>query len=88
MVMHPVTEPCFPKHSGKLSDVVDNAIRRWFGEALRGAKSGDPQQAMMVSQMYLEGYGVQQSDEMAKFWSSYAQRTGARRLEGVYDRLP
>ena len=34
-----------------------------FGESLRAAKGGDPQQMMMVSQMYLEGYGVQQSNE-------------------------
>jgi len=40
-----------------------------------------------VSQMYLEGYGIAVSESKSTYWKLTARANGARRLEGVYDRL-
>jgi TPR repeat protein len=72
---------------GSLKQVVDNAAQRWFWECLRQAKLGDAQNQMLVSQMYLEGYGIAVSESKSTYWKLTARANGARRLEGVYDRL-
>jgi hypothetical protein len=37
--------------------------------------------------MYLEGYGAPVSEAKATYWKATARANGARRIEGVYDRL-
>ncbi len=88
MRAYAVTENMEPLHSGKLSAVAEDACCRWFMDALKQAKRGDPNQAALVSQMMLEGYGCNADPKEARYWAHVARNAGARRIEGVYDELP
>lgn len=77
-----------PKESGKLSEVVGNAVQRWFAEASRAAKSGDANQMALLSQMLMEGYGCERDVERAQYWHMRSRQYGARRIDGVYDKIP
>jgi TPR repeat protein len=77
-----------PVHSGNLKDVMANAIERWFIDTLRNAKNGDVNQAALLAEMLATGYGCNKDAEEARYWKQVARNGGARRLEGVYDRLP
>ena len=88
MRAHTVNETMEPLHSGKLPNVVKDACCRWFMDALKQAKRGDPNQAALVSQMMLEGYGCNADPKEARYWAHVARNAGARRVEGVYDELP
>ena len=55
---------------------------------MQAAKGGDVNSMELLSQMLNEGYGCQRDSTQARFWRSVAQSRGARRLDGVYDRLP
>ena len=88
MRAYAVTETMEPLHSGKLSAVAEDACCRWFMDALKQAKRGDPNQAALVSQMMLEGYGCNADPKEARYWAHVARNAGARRIEGVYDELP
>ena len=63
MRAYAVNETMEPLHSGKLSSVAEDACCRWFMDALKQAKRGDPNQAALVSQMMLEGYGCKRRPE-------------------------
>jgi TPR repeat protein len=65
-----------------------NAIERWFIDTLRNAKNGDVNQAALLAEMLATGYGCNKDAEEARYWKQVARNGGARRLEGVYDRLP
>ena len=88
MRAYAVNETMEPLHSGKLSSVAEDACCRWFMDALKQAKRGDPNQAALVSQMMLEGYGCNADPKEARYWAHVARNAGARRIEGVYDELP
>ena len=88
MRAYPVNETMEPLHQGKLSKVAEDACCRWFMEALKQAKRGDPNQAALVSQMMIEGYGCNADPKEARYWAHVARNAGARRIEGVYDELP
>ena len=88
MRAYAVNETMEPLHSGKLSAVAEDACCRWFMDALKQAKRGDPNQAALVSQMMLEGYGCNADPKEARYWAHVARNAGARRIEGVYDELP
>jgi TPR repeat protein len=68
--------------------VVANAVQRWYAETLAAAKGGEPQAMELLSQMLGEGYGCPRDAALARFWHAAAHARGARRLEGVFDRLP
>ena len=76
------------QESGKLSEVVGNAVQRWFAEASRAAKSGDANQMALLSQMLMEGYGCERDVERAQYWHMRSRQYGARRIDGVYDKIP
>ena len=82
------TETHAPVHRGKLRDVAEDAVQRWFCDALRCAKSGDPNQAALDSEMLKSGYGCKKDADEARYWKQVARNAGARRIEGVYDELP
>ena len=65
-----------------------DAVERWFIDALRGAKNGDPNQAALLAEMLMVGYGCERDVEEARYWKQVARNGGARRIEGVYDELP
>ena len=88
MRAYAVNETMEPLHSGKLASVAEDACCRWFMDALKQAKRGDPNQAALVSQMMLEGYGCNADPKEARYWAHVARNAGARRIEGVYDELP
>ena len=88
MRAYAVNETMEPLHSGKLSSVAEDACCRWFMDALKQAKRGDPNQAALVSQMMLEGYGCNADPKEARYWAHVARNAGTRRIEGVYDELP
>ena len=59
-----------------------------FCDTYRAAKGGDPNQMALLAQMLETGYGCQVDLQHAGFWQQLARERGARRIEGVYDRLP
>ena len=68
--------------------MMGDAVERWFIDALRGAKNGDPNQAALLAEMLMVGYGCERDVEEARYWKQVARNGGARRIEGVYDELP
>ena len=88
MTSHEISESAEPVHSGTLRAVMDDAVKRWFIDALRGAKNGDPNQAALLAEMLMVGYGCERDVEEARYWKQVAKNGGARRIEGVYDELP
>ncbi|KAL9236178.1 hypothetical protein vseg_010879 [Gypsophila vaccaria] len=59
----------------RLSEVVEDCVRRWFQDTLKEAKAGDINMQVLVSQMYSSGYGVPQDDHKGKLWMTRASRT-------------
>lgn len=67
--------------------VVQDAVKRWFNEALSEARRGDVKQQALLAQMYLEGYGCKQDLEQAKIWAERAKQRGYQ-MAGVYCSAP
>jgi len=88
MKAYAVGDTLEPLASGPLKECVLDATSRWFIETLRAAKSGDMNAAALAAQMLMEGYGCNEDLEEAKYWNKVARSGGARKVEGVYDKLP
>lgn len=69
-----------------LKAVVQDAVQRWFADALIEARAGDVKQQALVAQMYAEGYGCEQDLRAAKEWAERARKRGYR-MQGVYCEL-
>mmetsp|Transcript_2414 Transcript_2414/g.8389 ORF Transcript_2414/g.8389 Transcript_2414/m.8389 type:complete len:164 (+) Transcript_2414:284-775(+) len=83
MKRYEITDPPPPLEKGPLSEVVNNAVRRWFRDTARVAKNGDIHQSAMLGQMLSEGYGCTKNDAKAAEWTKLAKKRG-HRMDGVY----
>ena len=72
-----------PKHRGKLSEVVDNAVKRWFYDAVEESLRGDVKAQALLGQMLVEGYGGPKDEELGQQWTNKAKSRGYR-MKGVY----
>eukprot|EP00879_Flechtneria_rotunda_P004967 GHRR01005243.1.p1 GENE.GHRR01005243.1~~GHRR01005243.1.p1 ORF type:complete len:172 (+),score=65.70 GHRR01005243.1:228-743(+) len=66
--------------------VVQDAVKRWFTEALAEARRGDIKQQALVAQMYAEGYGCQRDLQQSRLWAERARSRGYQ-MAGVYCEL-
>ena len=88
MKAYAVEDTLEPLTRGPLRECVLDATSRWYIETLRAAKNGDVAAAALASQMLTEGYGCNEDLDEAKYWHRVARSSGARRVDGVYDKLP
>ena len=88
MTVYDVSATTAPVHSGSLKAVMADAVQRWFIDTLRNARNGDMNQAALLAEMLAEGYGCVKDLEEARYWKQVASNGGARRVDGVYDKLP
>ena len=88
MKAYVVEDTLEPMTRGPLKECVLDATSRWYIETLRAAKNGDVAAAALASQMLTEGYGCNEDLDEAKYWHRVARSSGARRVDGVYDKLP
>jgi len=72
-----------PQHRGSLSDVVSNAVKRWYYEAAEEAYRGDVKMQALLGNMLIEGYGGPKDPPLGKEWNDRARRRGYK-MAGVY----
>ncbi|PWA60716.1 Tetratricopeptide-like helical [Artemisia annua] len=58
-----------------LKDVVLECTRRWFGDTLKEAESGDVNMQVLVGQMFCSGYGVVKDAHKGQAWIRAASRS-------------
>ena len=75
------TETHAPVHRGKLRDVAEDAVQRWFCDALRCAKTETRAKLRSSRRMLKSGYGCSKDADEARYWKQVARNAGARRIE-------
>nr|GEX50749.1 hypothetical protein [Tanacetum cinerariifolium] len=58
-----------------LKEVVLECTRRWFGDTLKEAESGDVNMQVLVGQMFCSGYGVVKDAHKGQAWIRAASRS-------------
>ncbi|KAK6929533.1 hypothetical protein RJ641_005738 [Dillenia turbinata] len=71
----------------KLSQVVNDCVKRWFQDTLKEAKAGDSAMQVLVGQMYFSGYGVPRDPQKGRAWISKASKSRSSALH-VGDKHP